>query len=157
MVSATRSSRLCLLAILIGTGACSRERQLTVGNVTYTFPSNRVQRFTEPGDGSPFARVRPGGQLFDLIYSERAKHRRNWQGGGSPLITSVNDHRSRHFERFNFDGFVVVCRAEQPYYSCGMHLEHRGIPWTVVFNRDQLADAEAIRTSAIAALQKYGS
>lgn len=158
MMSVTSSPRLCVLAILIGTSACSREdKQLTVGGVTYSFPSNRVQSFTEPGDGLPFARVRPGGQLFDLIYSERAKYRRNWLGGGSPLITSVNDHRSRQFERFNFDGFEVVCRAEQPYYSCGMHLEDRGVPWTIVFNRDQLADADAIRASAIGALRKYGS
>ena len=151
--------RLTLLLVVFGaTCGCSREedKRLTVSSVAYVFPADQVQSFTEPGEGSPFARVRPRGRLFDLIYSERAKYRRNWQGKGAPLVTSVNDHSSSgNFERFDSDDFVTVCRGDLPYFGCGIQIEDAGVPWSVVFNRDQVPDAAAIRASALAALQKY--
>lgn len=163
MIRGTARPNPTLVALLLlawaGMIACSREedKRLTIGGVTYTFPARDVRSFTEAGEGSPFARVRPRGQLFDLIYSARARYRRNHQGDGTPLVTSVNDHSSSSFERYDSSGFVTVCRGGQPYFSCGMNVEDRGVTWTIVFTRDQLPDAPSVRASAIQALQKYGS
>lgn len=151
---------LLMIIVLIATSGCSREEEkhLTVSGVTYAIPADHVQSFTEPGEGSPFARVRVHGRLFDLIYSERAKYRRNWQGKDAPLVTSVNDHSSRRsFERFDSNGVVTVCRGDQPYYGCGIRIEDAGVPWSVVFNRDQVPDAPLVRAAALQALQKYRS
>ena len=78
MIRGTAQSNTILVALLFfalaGISACSREedKRLTIGGVTYTFPARDVRSFTEAGEGSSFARVRPRGQLFDLIYSARA-------------------------------------------------------------------------------------
>jgi hypothetical protein len=146
--------------VLFATNGCSREedKRLTVSGVTYTFPAEQVQSFLEPGEGPPFVRVRARGRLFDLIYSERAKTRQNFQGEGAPLVTTVNDHSSRSdFERFDSDGVITVCRGDHPYYGCGIRIEDNGVPWSIVFNRDQVPDAASIRAAALETLQKYRS
>jgi hypothetical protein len=147
------------LACIAAAAACSRapDRHLTVGGVRYTFPANEIVAFTEPGEGQPYVRVRVRGKLFDLIYSSRERIRRNWQGAGTPLVTSINDHPSKRFERFESPGFVTVCRGDQPYFSCGMRIEDRGVPWAIVFTNDQLAEAEIVHASAVEALKRYRS
>ena len=50
----------CIAAIV--TSGCSREdKKLAAGGVIYTFPSEDVFRFTMPGKGYPFARIRSEG------------------------------------------------------------------------------------------------
>lgn len=118
------------LLVLFAASGCSQEedKRLSVSGVSYIFPATQVQSFTEAGEGPAFARIRARGRLFDLIYSERAKLRRNWQGKHAPLITSVNDHSSRSgFERFDSDDVVTVCRGDQPYYGCGIRIEDAGV------------------------------
>jgi hypothetical protein len=38
-----------------------------------------------------------------------------------------------------------------------MRVEDAGVPWSIVFNRDQLADAPSVRSRALAVLRSYRS
>lgn len=140
-------------------GACSRmeDKQITIGDATYSLPSDHIRAFTKPGEGQPYARLRPPKSPYDLIYSARARYRTTWTGADTPLVSSVNDHRSPKFERFQFPGGMTVCRSDQPYYSCGLQIVHRGVNWSVVFNRDQVPNSDAIRASALEILETYRS
>lgn len=131
------------------------EKRLTVGDVTYTFPADHIFSFMNPGEGRPFARIRPPGESYDLIYSYRAKYRKNWQGSDVPLVTGINDYPSDRFEKFQFGNNVTVCREGHPYYSCGLMMMDDGVAWSVVFSKDQVQNSESIRKSVVEMLQAY--
>lgn len=152
--------RLLVLATVVFGGGCSRmdDKQLTVGKITYNFPASHIFRFTNPGEGHPFARIRPPGQKYDLVYSEFSKFRRNFQGHNVPLVTGINDRSaSPTFKEFNFPDGKTVCRLDQPYYSCGLNINDDGVTWSVIFNSDQVSESDSIRKSALEALRMYRS
>lgn len=140
----------------VGLLGCSDvSKQLAVGEVTYGFPAEEVLRFTSPGDGQPYARLRPQGQSFDLIYSSRASTRRNWQGDQAPLVTSINDHPSPRFSRHQSELVTVVCRDGGLHFGCGIQVNDQGVSWSVVFDKEEIAQADAIRTAALEVLKRY--
>jgi hypothetical protein len=151
--------RLLALVTVVFGGGCSRmeDKQITIGDVTYSLPSDHVEAFTKPGEGQPYVRLRPPKSPYDLIYSARATYRTNWTGKDTPLVTSVNDHMSPSFEHFKFPGGLTVCRSDQPYYSCGLQIDHRGVTWSIVFSRDEVPNSDAIRTAAARILETYRS
>lgn len=161
MIGNTRSNigfmRLLALVIVVVAGGCSRmeEKQLSVGSVTYAFPADHIEAFTNPGEGEPYVRLRPPGSQYDLIYSARARYRTNWTGEDTPLVSSINDHRSRKFEQFGSPNAIIVCRSDQPFYSCGLQIVDNVVVWSVVFNRDQVPNGDMIRESAAKTLKTY--
>ena len=143
------------------TGACSRmeeDKQLVVEGVTYTFPASHIKGFINPGEGLPYANIRPAGQEFDIIYDYRAKYKRNYSGSSTPLVVTVNDHPSpTSFQQIDFPGGVTICRDDHPGYGCGLRIEDEVAAWSVVFNNDQAPNSEAIRSLATEALKRYRS
>jgi len=150
-------SQIALFVALSFCGACSRmeDKKLAAGGVNYTFPASHIHGFTSPNDGHPYVRLRPPGQPFDLIYSEFSKYRTNQQGKDMPLVTGINDRSKSNFTTTSFPGGPTVCRSDQPYYSCGFHLDDDGVPWSVIFNKDQVRNSEAIRAAAESILRSY--
>ena len=131
---------------------------MTVGAVTYHFPAEHIDQFIEPGEGLPYAKLRPPGANFQLIYLARDKYSRNFAGGNAPLISTVTDHSAPEpFEHFNTASGVTVCRNDHPHYGCGLRIEDEGVAWSVVFDRDQVPNSDAIRAAAENILKTYRS
>lgn len=145
------------LLLVLALGGCSEMQQTEVSfdGVHYTFPSDHIRAHITPDEGSPFIRIRPPGENFDLLHSASTWTRKNWQGAGTPLVSTINDHPSPEFSKHNASGGVTVCRSDQPFYSCGLQLKHTGVVWSVVFNADQVTKSDQIRVSALRILEQY--
>lgn len=131
------------------------DKQLTIGNVTYTFPAEHVFSFTNAGEGHPFARIRPPEAEFDLIYDSLLKHKRNWEGPTTTPVAGINDHPADSFEKYESDGVVIVCRVGQPHYNCGLSITDETVQWSVVFDRQKVSQGKSVRDAAVQLLRKY--
>lgn len=132
-------------------------RTLKIANVEYHFPGSDIVSFVDPGKGRPYARIRPPGQNFDLIYSSRAGSRKNWQSPDVPLVTSLNDHPADGFNERDFSGGKTICRLGQPYFNCGLRITDEGAQWSVVFDEIHVESSDAIRRKAAEVLKQYRS
>jgi hypothetical protein len=149
-------------SLVLGVGAlaaCSPMKSseiLEVEGVVYALPSGQVEARVRPGEGKPFIRVRPDGEIFDLIYYTRAKQMRNEAGQNVPLISRITDHPSPSPFRYSaFPAGVTVCRDDYPFYSCGLVIDDASVRWSVLFGRKHVADSEAIRAAAARVLRAY--
>lgn len=143
-----------VLAVLVG--GCSNVEPLTldIDGVTYVIPRRHVVTTIMPGQGSLYVLAHDPGAVFQLIYSERHKISRNYQQG-APLVPHINNFPSEGFEQFDYPSGKTVCRLEVPHWNCGLRIDDGPVPWSVIFDRDQVPNSEAIRNAAVAQLAAY--
>jgi hypothetical protein len=92
-----------------------------------------------------------------LVYSPSNTSRKNQQGPGVPTIPNVNDVPGADVEMLNTKAGPVVCKRSRSYlyFSCGLRVIDQGQVWSVKFDRDLVASAQAIKSRAEATLQGY--
>ena len=152
-----------ICSALVATVACSVEsgkimsltRDFVILGVTYKLPEDQIITVVEAVKGGPFVRIRPIDQTFDLVADEKLLLSRNYQGQGFPLVKFINAHSSSAFESKDFPGGRTVCRSDVPFYSCGLRIEDGTVPWSVIFNRSEVHNSDAIRLQAEKIIADY--
>lgn len=162
MKNETNSSRGVLkcircVAIVLGaaavTSACSRPndtRAVEIRNNRYAFPSHEVEAVVAD-QGHLFVRVRPHTGPFQLLFNTRSD--RAQVKTGKLVISGVSDQ----FGTFDYEPSAVgtiVCN-QAPNWNCGFEVMDGDARWSVVFDRELIPQAEALRSKALQALHGY--
>lgn len=149
---------LITIAVCFAAFSCGpRDKALTIKGVDYRFPASHEPAVTSEQEGAfgAFARVKPPGEPFHLIYSQR-HYRPNKQGGDIPTIHWVNDANADAIVRIEH-GETAVCAKAHPlqHFTCGIRVMDANLRWAAVFDRDQVANAATIHARAAAYLKAY--
>ena len=152
--------KVCAALILVSfsLAACGPvDQRLTINGQKYLFPAEHDADALPDEDRSRgvFARVRPPREAFLLIYSDDIGEA-NAQRGDVPTVFRVNGHSS-DVKVTQVGEYKVVCRSGEPeiFFRCGIQVVDTDVLWSVVFNRDQVANAASISAKASAYLASY--
>lgn len=144
------------LALLAGVFVSSCEkaeplRELTIEGVRYVFPGEMVAGlYDDKVENDDYIRVNTPNR-YQVVYSLRA-FRPNEQGGDVPTITHINDDPNNKAEVIPTKSGVVICTPTKLRLDCGIRLIDKGIVWSVLFDRQDIANIEAIMKEARATL-----
>jgi hypothetical protein len=92
-----------------------------------------------------------------LVYRPEVTSRKNEQGPDVPTVDHIKTVPGTNVEVLNTKAGAVVCRRDDRdlSYTCGMQVIDQGLAWSVKFDWDLVASAEAIKARAESTLLSY--
>jgi hypothetical protein len=149
----------CMGALAFALGCCSRPSDLqkfSVRGVVYEIPRHDVHAMTSPKSSIFYVRVAPPGAHYHLVLDEFHHYLPNKLGVNVPTISRINDNRFGSFTVEHSKIGPVVCYTDPiPHFSCGFRLDDGSVRWSVLFDRDRLAQTDQIAADANAVVQAY--
>lgn len=145
------------LAVLAAAACSPNGGSITTSlhGVTYRFPKEDLNTVLLPPEGRTYVRLEPREANFHLVLDEWAHHA-SPHGPHIPRISRLSDNRFRDVTLVASPGGPVVCkRGPQPYFNCGIRIEHGPVKWGVLFDKSEIGRAEQIRVQAGAAIRGY--
>jgi hypothetical protein len=130
-------------------------KSFVINGVKYDIPGDHIEIASGPASGEVYARLRPPSADFEIVLADSISYRRNWQGGGAPLIRHINDTPTHTFQKFSFPSGVTACHKDTPYANCGLSIKDNAIVWSIIFDRKHVPNSEKIREQASSIIRSY--
>jgi hypothetical protein len=139
-------------------GSKMPKTEVVVRGVSYAIPKDQIRAAALSPPKMAFVHLKPPGEEFHLILDAFSPYFQNKLGPDVPTISRLNSNMFGHFEKISTNSGLVICsKGPELHFNCGLQIEDRGVKWGVLFDRQNLKDAELIRRKAELLITSYRS